>query len=224
VDNLGKNLWKRGNEMLGNVLASDVIARLPNLPSMKLQKLLYYVDSWHLAIKGDRLITDQPFRAYVDGPVHEDSWHKRKAWGTREYAEGSGLLSSEAEAILDLVIAEYGSRSGDELSALTHTELPWSRARNGLEPNEPSRVPLSEALIADFYRQNRMLGGRTAADLAAGGIFASYSPKVDVALPGLSELLSALPPAAHGDYGDEFGANLFDSTGLDLVRARDTRG
>lgn len=47
--------------------------------------------------------------------------------------------------MVDLVLATYGSISGDELSALTHIEQPWLDARGDLPPDAPCSEPISTA-------------------------------------------------------------------------------
>ena len=206
--------------MRGNDLAEEIIVRLPRPSAMKLQKLLYYVDSWHLAVTGERLITDQPFRAYVDGPVHDDVWHKRRAPSARAHATSKVNLSPTAEGILDLVLAEYGGRSGDELSALTHKEVPWLNARGDLPDWAPSREPLKDEDVARFYRDRRRLGNRTAADLAIGGVHVA-NPDLMRRPVILRKLMAELPPTKVGIDDDDddpaFGANLADTRKVDFT-------
>lgn len=195
--------------MRGNDLAQEIIARQPNLTAMQLQKLLYYVDSWHLAVTGERLVTDQPFRAYVDGPVHEDVWHKRRDPVTRARAKSAVRLGPTAESLLELVLAEYGGRTGDELSALTHAEEPWCKARGDLPQHAPSRNPLRDDDVARFFRDRRRLGNRTAADLAAGGVHMA-NPELLYRRVDVDETLASLAEDPKLDDEPAFSANLAD--------------
>ncbi len=156
-----------------NDIASVIVARSgPWLDAMTLQKLLYYVQAWHLAV------TDQPLfgeriKAWKDGPVVPEVWHARKDRSTRravaQDVDGVDLddLSSD---LIDLVLAAYGSMSGEELSVLTHVEQPWRDARGDTPDGERCTEEVSTRTMARFYRSHRRLGGRTAADLAAGGL------------------------------------------------------
>lgn len=176
-----------------NELAEAIIERKPHLTAMQLQKLLYYVEAWHLAITNSPLFDDDCFRAYAKGPVVEDVWRKRKDPATRSKATAVPELSATADAILDLVISEYGGRSGDELSILTHAEKPWVEARKGLPEGAPSREVIPNAAMARFFRDHRRLGGRTAADLAAGGV-SVYMRQAGAASVNLDDLLNTLDP------------------------------
>lgn len=160
------------------MLAADQVASVilsrsgRRLTAMQLQKLLYYVQSWHLAVTDEPLFPER-FKAYADGPVIPQVWHARKDPASRrgDQEDASGIeLDALSSDLIDLVIASYGSLSGDELSVLTHAEGPWVEARGGLPDGAPGDAPLSEESMATFYRAYRSLGGQTAADIASGGI------------------------------------------------------
>jgi uncharacterized phage-associated protein len=157
--------------MKSNELADVIVARQPGLSSMKLQKLLYYIQAWHLAIT-DQPLFEEDFLGFADGPVVYEVWKARQDYGTRRHATTPAPeLSHDASVIIDLVLAEYGGRSGDELSALTHTEAPWLESRQGLREGQQGRRPVTKESMARFFRDHRTLGSRTAADLAAGGLY-----------------------------------------------------
>lgn len=175
-------------------VASVIIARnvRPWTDAMSLQKLLYYAQAWHLAVTGEPLF-DEQFKAYKDGPVVPQVRHARIEQTSRKRG-GQNLTGIELDELssnlLDLVIASYGSMSAEELSALTHTEQPWLEARGDLPEDAPSSTPLSQESMARFYRAHRSLAGRTAADLAAGGVYVR-DPSVNDAID-VDSLLAAL--------------------------------
>lgn len=152
-------------------VASVIIARNGSwLTAMTLQKLLYYVQAWHLAITDEPLFVES-FKAWKQGPVVPQVWHARKDQASRRAADQEPVeVGSETLDLIDLVLATYGSMSGDELSVLTHAEKPWLEARGDLAPEESCSNVVEPESIATFYRAHRKLGGRTAADLAAGGL------------------------------------------------------
>lgn len=177
-----------------------------------LQKLLYYVQAWHLAIT-DQPVFGERIKAWRDGPVVPQVRKARTDKATRR-ASAQDLEGIELDALtsdlIDLVIQSYGSMTGEELSALTHVEQPWKEARGDLPDDAECSEPISLESMAQFYRSHRKLGGRTAADLAAGGIDvdargSSGSLDVDAILRSLGDQYS--------DPGDDpwGGANLADS-------------
>jgi uncharacterized phage-associated protein len=160
-----------------NHTADDIAAVIierhgPWTDAMVLQKLLYYVQAWHLAVT-DEPIFPESFKAWSNGPVVPQVWHSHREQSTRAadtQNTSSTALTDLESGIIDLVVSTYGSMSGDELSALTHAEDPWREARGDLPDGASGSKPINQKSMAHFYRRNRQLGGHTAADLAAGGI------------------------------------------------------
>ena len=162
-----------------NDIASVILDRQATwTDAMTLQKLLYYVQAWHLAVTNKPLFSEK-IKAWKDGPVVPQVWHDRKDQESRR-ASGQDVsavaLDETASKIIDLVLLAYGDKSGSELSALTHSEDPWLEAREGVPEGANSSQALSNESIARFYRAPRLLGGRSAADLAAGGVHIMSGP------------------------------------------------
>ena len=178
---------------------------------MQLQKLLYYVQAWHLAVTDEPLFPER-FKAYADGPVVPQVWQARRDQASRRAAEQDEPVELDglSSNIVDLVLSSYGSMTGDELSALTHTEGPWLAARGDLPEGAPSQTPIDEGAMARFYREHRRLGGRTAADLAAGGVHVGLPSEEAIDVDALLRGLPRVDP--HDEWG---GANLASATHQD---------
>lgn len=195
-----------------NELASVIVARSGSyLTAMQLQKLLYYVQAWHVAVTDEPLFPEK-FKAWADGPVIPQVWHARKEPSSRSVSGAGDLPSLDdlSSDIVTLVLAAYGSMSGDELSALTHTEQPWCEAREGVQEGEHSSSPISLQTMASFFRANRKLGGRSAADLAAGGVHIRASGTTVEPLD-IDAFLASL-----GDEFNEVGGDAFGGANLAL--------
>lgn len=204
-----------------NEVASVILTRTGEwMSSMTLQKLLYYAQAWHMAVTDEPLFAEA-IEAWKDGPVVREVWaaHKEPASRRARVQRIDGIeLDDIASGLIDLVIAHYGTLSGDELSHLTHGEEPWKRARRGIRAGEQSRKQVSLQLMAQYYR-TQLLAGHTAADLAAGGIpvmwHGSGGP-IDVDAI-LAELDSTDLAAADDPWG---GGNLADLRGYPPLPAR----
>lgn len=144
-------------------LANYILAKTENVDHLKLQKLIYYVEAWHLAYFNESVIDDE-FEAWVHGPVSRNIWDGFKGSSVLyTYIEPSKSLK-EVEAILkekvnesqlDLineVLGTYGAYSSFELEEYTHGELPWQEARQELRPNESSEKIIDKNTMAKFYR------------------------------------------------------------------------
>jgi uncharacterized phage-associated protein len=159
-------------------LAKLLLAKGGPLPHLKLQKLLYYVEAWHLAILGDSIITDE-FKAWMHGPVSTKVWHAFKDV-THPVFNKIKIPASEAKAaiarirsvldpaqisLIDDVLKEYGKLNAYELEALTHSEAPWVVARKGVSLDSASNSAISKELMKKFY--SRRLYGESSKAKAA---------------------------------------------------------
>lgn len=157
-------------------VAAAVIACVGPVDAMKLEKLVYYSQAWHLAITDQPLFSD-PIEAWRDGPVvdHLFQQHKGKYtvshWPTGE----PRTIDDRGRRVVALVCRTYGQMTGTQLSELTHAEEPWRAARGSRPSNARSKKAIAHSTMARFYRAQK-LGGRTAADMAAGGIALSPDP------------------------------------------------
>ncbi len=105
--------------------AGDLISNL------KLQKLVYYAQGFHLVIFGSVLF-QEPIDAWQHGPVVEDLYHEFKQFGrnaipTPEYFDAEKLTTDQKE-LLDEVYEVYGQFSAWKLRNMTHQEAPWKEA------------------------------------------------------------------------------------------------
>ncbi len=160
-------------------VAAAVLSLAGPMEAMRLQKLVYYSQAWHLALTDEPLFADH-VQAWRDGPVVPSLWRQHR--GQRrvaQWAEGSvaGLPPRSAE-IIGLVCQVYGGLSGDDLSELTHSEAPWRDARKGLADDASSNAPISSDAMKTYYRR-RTLAGRGVADLVAGGLNGPANPEID---------------------------------------------
>ncbi len=102
------------------------------ITQLKLQKLCYYAQGYHLAIHGTPLFTD-PIEAWDKGPV---IYALRREYGHHKSApipQPDGVvpdsLSSRAVAILAATYREFRDASGSMLVSKTHRKRPWLAAR-----------------------------------------------------------------------------------------------
>ncbi|WP_350280485.1 type II toxin-antitoxin system antitoxin SocA domain-containing protein [Kribbella sp. HUAS MG21] len=173
-------------------VAAAVIAQVGLLDAMKLEKLVYYSQAWHLAIT-DAPLFDDPIEAWRDGPVvdHLYQQHRKKRAVAVWPAGEPRAIGDRGRRVIALVCMEYGQKSGEELSRLTHSEEPWRVAWGGRSPFARGRTPISHGSMAKFYRRGR-LGGRTAGDLAAGGIALSPPGAVEYSARDLNSKIDEL--------------------------------
>jgi uncharacterized phage-associated protein len=153
-------------------LALVLLAKAGPMSHLKLQKLLYYVEAWHLAILDESIVTDQ-FRAWMHGPVSTKVWHHFKdanspVFNTIEIDPATAesaldmarrSLKPEQFSLIEDVLREYGKLNAYELEAQTHSESPWLKARVGTAPDESSNAIIAKEAMKKFYRR-RLYGTR----------------------------------------------------------------
>ena len=122
------------------------------IDTWKLQKLLYYCQAWHLVWEGDPLFRAR-IEAWANGPVVPAVYRKHRGrfrvdrWPC---GDASRLTPAETGSV-KAVLGFYGKKSGYELSALTHREAPWKRARKGLIEGEPGHQEITLESMLDYY-------------------------------------------------------------------------
>ncbi|MEW4458993.1 type II toxin-antitoxin system antitoxin SocA domain-containing protein [Roseibium algicola] len=123
------------------------------LTPLKLQKLMYYADAWHLALY-DEEITAEQFQAWVHGPVALSQYHRFKDYKWRAIDEEieCPTLSDEMTQHLDEVIDVFGSETAVSLEIMTHKERPWLEARGDIPEDEPCNNYISKEVTKEFYR------------------------------------------------------------------------
>ena len=99
----------------------------------KLQKLLYYIQSWSLGILGKTLFNGD-FEAWVHGPVGKRVYTRcgsLYSFISKEDTEIEKIIDKRDIEIIDYVLNNYMSFSDIELEYLIKQETPWKKTREG---------------------------------------------------------------------------------------------
>jgi uncharacterized phage-associated protein len=122
------------------------------MTAMKLQKLVYYCQAWHIAWTDDVLF-DSRIEAWVDGPVAPELFRKhRGAFRVSSVSGGASKnLTKPERTTVDKVVRFYGHRSPQWLIDLTHKEEPWRAARLGLAPGDSSNREITPEAMGRYY-------------------------------------------------------------------------
>ena len=131
-----------------------------NITALKLQKLCYYAQAWHLVFTGGPLF-EGDFEAWEHGPVSRALWRKYSDNRWRPIEPTDDLLAFEPTDVFDSdelhtlneVWEAYGYYSARYLEDLTHQEDPWREARGDLPPDAPSSALIPQGHMMLFYRR-----------------------------------------------------------------------
>lgn len=156
----GKTLLE-GNMVNINDVCDYIIVKLAeagDTPSvLKIQKLLYYVQSWHLAINKTALFNGK-FQAWIHGPVNREIYNRfvnnkfmYSSVGISDLLGGQDNLSKEDKLSIDDVLDVYAKFTGSQLEEMTHKEDPWLNARGSLSPSERCETEINEEEMQRFY-------------------------------------------------------------------------
>lgn len=104
------------------------------MTNMKLQKMLYYQQGFHLAYFGTPLF-DEDIEAWMYGPVVPSMYEKYKGCG-RNGIEPDRTLEfafehKNEQALFNEVCKVYGAYSAIGLMNMTHEEMPWKSTPTG---------------------------------------------------------------------------------------------
>jgi uncharacterized phage-associated protein len=124
------------------------------IDNLKLQKLLYYVQGWHLAVYNKPAFPEE-IEAWVHGPVLPGVYveYKQYRWNPIVGEIAKPELDKDLRELTDEVLEVYGTDSGYQLERRTHSEEPWITARKGLARDEESHAVITKASMKTFFKR-----------------------------------------------------------------------
>lgn len=136
-------------------VAAYILSKRGPMTAMKLQKLCYYAQAWHL-VWDEHPLFDSRIEAWANGPVIPELYAMHRGRMNLQAGEILGepanLTQGERETI-DEVLNFYAGFGAHELSELTHRESPWREAREaaGLQPMERGNAVIEHAAMVEYY-------------------------------------------------------------------------
>jgi uncharacterized phage-associated protein len=135
-------------------VAAYILRKQGAMSAMKLQKLVYYCQAWHLVFDGEPLF-ESDIQAWANGPVVRDLYSVHRGLfivGESHFpkADATALTDPERETV-DAVLKAYAKMDAHQLSNLTHSERPWIEAREGVPTGRRSTAVISRATMLEFY-------------------------------------------------------------------------
>lgn len=117
------------------------------ISNMKLQKMLYYMQGFHLAYF-DNPLFEEDIEAWMYGPVVPCVFEEYTANGKKgiEYDGPVVDLTKEEETLFDKVYEVYVKYSAYGLMELTHKEKPWK-----CSPHGKGQI-ISKELIKSYFK------------------------------------------------------------------------
>ncbi|NES98891.1 MAG: DUF4065 domain-containing protein [Desertifilum sp. SIO1I2] len=115
------------------------------MTNMKVQKLLYYAQSLHLALYNQPLF-EAEIQAWRYGPVCPPAYTFYSDFEAKQLPipsqESLIDIPADRKELLEEVWEYFGGYHAYRLSDMTHGEFPWKKARKGLPPEARSTEPI----------------------------------------------------------------------------------
>lgn len=179
-----------------------------SLPTLTLQKLVFYTYGWYAHLTGSRLF-EQSFYAMPKGPVVGEllTAHARRLDVDRDVLEmGRELLEDEPQPedpyyiqIIEAVWGYYGKFSRWELVDMTHEEQVWRDAWDSRREGS-RRAPLEATDIIDYFALKRDIPEALRAQLP--------DPLVERLTESEWAHLEAVPVVAHAPFFERLMARV----------------
>ena len=146
-----------------NDAADYIVDRLQSADTpisvLKLHKLLYYVQAWHLAFYKTPAF-DSSFQAWVHGPVSRKVYDRFKDTKSMyslvtlkdiNDKDFDRRIPQSLRQHINVTLEAYGGYGDTQLEQLTHREEPWIEARRGCAPNERCETAIINTTMQRYY-------------------------------------------------------------------------
>ena len=122
---------------------------------LKLQKLVYYAQGWHLALFRAPLF-QEPIEAWPHGPTCPAlySRFRDKSWDpilADQVLTTVDQVGSETQEFLDEVWEVYGPYGAKRLEEMTHAEKPWKQARFDDQGEQMEGQVISHTSMREYF-------------------------------------------------------------------------
>lgn len=121
---------------------------------LKLQKLLYYCQGFHLAVY-DRPLFKEEIQRWEHGPVVPQVYRAYKHLGNGPIecpdAVNPSALTVSQQELINEVYKVYGAYSASALRNMTHAEPPWLSAEDG--------CAISHDSLSEYFKTRLVVGG-----------------------------------------------------------------
>lgn len=157
---------KQLSKIDSRLLADYILEQHGPMSHLKLQKLLYLVEGYHLAYFGEELVEDN-FEAWAHGPVsrriYDSLKDKSRIYADLCYESSESqetpsssitrLLTVDQLELVNETLGMYCGESGFALESLTHAQAPWINARGGLPLGERCNSIISKDDMRQYFAQ-----------------------------------------------------------------------
>ncbi|MBA3722273.1 MAG: DUF4065 domain-containing protein [Parachlamydiaceae bacterium] len=141
-------------------VAEYILEKTGSMTAMKLQKLVYYSQAWHLVWMDKPLFKDK-IEAWRNGPVipilfelHQGNFKLDPGFFKNRLPQSNlNAPTKKSQDVIDRVINYYGAKDPHWLSQLAHMEDPWKTAHTHcpIVHKDQCIVEITPQSMKDYY-------------------------------------------------------------------------
>jgi|ERR1051325_8536095 uncharacterized phage-associated protein len=122
------------------------------ITNLKLQKLLYYIQGWHLGLY-EKPLFEEDFQAWVHGPVQPAIYGEYKSYRWNPISEDIPDIQfpDAVKTHIDEVLETFGPETAYSLERMTHHEEPWILARNGIPHEQDCTNVITKQSMQSYF-------------------------------------------------------------------------
>lgn len=140
-------------------VTKHIIAQTEDITPLALQKILYYIEGFSLALLEQDLFSIK-CEAWVHGPVYREIYERFRDYHYhtieknefQEYVLLKNFNEKETE-LIDEVIRCFSCYSGKILEEMTHETIPWIKARNHGKELKILNQPIETREIKKYFKE-----------------------------------------------------------------------
>jgi uncharacterized phage-associated protein len=135
----------QNSKSVGKAMYNMYLSRFGEcMDEMKMHKLMYFAQRESL-MDTDNLLFNEDFYGWKFGPVLMSVREEYR--NSTPYSAVVQTVDEHTRTLLEKVMDRYAKRSSWSLSRLSHDEVSWKHAREGLNPEDNGNVPLTEKMM-----------------------------------------------------------------------------
>lgn len=132
-----------------------------NISNLKLQKVLYFIQGFFFAIKGEECFEDE-MEAWQFGPVVPSVYREFKFYGSNSIPSSEGCnhffqrigcidgIEADDKELIDDILKLMSKYSASKLVDITHSQEPWKKAIKRKGDNTIYKEDISEFFIREY--------------------------------------------------------------------------
>lgn len=128
---------------------------VPEMSTMKLQKICYFAQGWHLAVNNGKPLFEEDFHSWKYGPVSQELYELHRGMpsvttDSARFVEIKSDLTEYQKSFLKNIFKTYMPYTGLQLGDISHTHKAWIEAGEGKLHDAQENLMYKSSIQRDF--------------------------------------------------------------------------